>query len=202
MTQIQVTPGSGPLVNLPPANGRALAADSRPVALSTEDKTALDLVATNQAAEAALIAAMSSKLPATLGQKAMAAALAVSIATDQTVPTTLDTNTVFASGVAMTPKFAKIAASANGNNTLIAAVVGKKIRVLSYSFVCALAVTAKFQSGTGGTDLTGPMAFGDNGGISAPFCPVGHFETAAGAMLNLFLGSAVVVSGHITYVEV
>ena len=74
--------------------------------------------------------------------------------------------------------------------------------MLSYTLVCTTAVTAKFQSGAGGTDLTGAMPFGANGGVSAPFNPLGHFETASNTLLNLSLGSAVAVAGHICYVEV
>lgn len=99
------------------------------------------------------------------------------------------------------PKFAAISASSSGNNTIVAAVPGKKIRVLSYVLVGTTAVTAKFQSGAGGTDLTGAMPIGANGVVSAG-PDEGHFETAAGALLNLNLGSAVAVSGHVTYLEV
>lgn len=151
----------------------------------------------------ATLAAQSAKLPATLGQKAMTASMAVTIASDQsTTPNSLETNSLFAGATALTPKFAAISASSSGNNTLIAAVAGKKIRVLSYTLVCTTAATAKFQSGAGGTDLCGAMPFGANGGVSVPFNPLGHFETAVNTLLNLSIGSAVQVSGHLCYVEV
>lgn len=151
-------------LEVPNANGRAAASASRPVVLATEDKTAVDLIATRTGS--------------------------------------LETNTVYAGTTALTPKFVAVSASTSGNNTLIAAVASKKIRVLSYTLVCTSAVTAKFQSGAGGTDLTGAMPFGANGGVSVPFNPVGHFETAVNTLLNLSLGSGVQVSGHINYVEV
>lgn len=56
-------------IQLPNANGRAAAAASRPVALSTEDLAA--------------VTAMSAKLPATLGQKTSANSMAVVVASDQ-----------------------------------------------------------------------------------------------------------------------
>jgi len=102
----------------------------------------------------------------------------------------------------ITPKFAAISCSSSGNNTIVAAVTGKKIRVLAYVIVHTLAVTAKFKSSTAGTDLTGAMPAGINGTVQAPFCPVGYFETASGEALTLVLGGAVAVGGHITYVEV
>lgn len=106
-------------------------------------------------------------------------------------------------------KFAAIDASTSGNNTLVAAIsssqvqaTARKIRVLAYHFIVDGAVTAKFQSGAGGTDLTGAMSFPANGGIAAPFCAVGHFETATNTLLNLSLGGAVGVRGCLTYQEV
>jgi hypothetical protein len=44
--------------------------------------------------------------------------------------------------------------------------------------------------------------FGANGGVAAAYCPVGHFETAAGEALNINLSGAVAVGGHVVYVEV
>jgi hypothetical protein len=98
------------------------------------------------------------------------------------------------------PKFASISHASSGDNAIVAAVAGKRIRVLSYAIVGAGAVSAKFRSGT--TDITGAMAFGANGGIAMPFNPVGYFETAAGAALNVNLSGAVAVAGHVTYIEV
>lgn len=112
------------------------------------------------------------------------------------------TDTMYSGTTALTPKFAAISAASSGNNTIVAAVTGKKIRVLSYSLVVTSAVTAQWKSATGGANLSGAMPFGANGGISAPHSPVGHFETASGELLNLVLGSAVAVAGHVTYVEV
>lgn len=99
----------------------------------------------------------------------------------------------------LTPKFAIINA-ASGDNEIVAAVVGKKIRVLSYQAVLAAAATFRFEDGAAGTALTGIMSFGNNGGISVPFSPLGHFETTANTALSLEVtGDA---DGHITYVEV
>lgn len=120
-----------------------------------------------------------------------------------TVNVAQDVNAMKNGATTLTPKYAKIAASASGNNTLIAAVTGKKIRVLAYNFMGAGAVNAKFQDGAGGTDLTGlKYIAAAGGGICAPFNPVGWFETTAATLLNLNLSGAVGVGGEITYVEV
>ena len=90
---------------------------------------------------------------------------------------------------------------ASTNNTIVAAVTGKKIRVVCFSVVVTTAVTVKFQSSTS-TDLTGAMPFAANGGISPPFNPTGHFETVAGELLNMALGSGVQTSGWLDYQEI
>ena len=100
-------------------------------------------------------------------------------------------------------KYAVISASSSGNNTLVAAVTGKKIRVVAYNFMGAGAVNAKFQSGAGGTDLTG-LKYLDaaGGGICAPYNPAGWFETAVATLLNLNLSTDIAVGGELVYVEV
>lgn len=100
------------------------------------------------------------------------------------------------------PKFAIISGASSGNNTLVAAVTGKKIRVLSYALVAAGAVTVRFESGADGTALSGVMSLAANGGLACAFNEGGWFETAAGVLLNMELGGAVQVSGHLTYIEV
>lgn len=116
-----------------------------------------------------------------------------------TINVAQDTAVVKSGAASLTPKFAKISTSTSAD--IVALVASKKIRVLALSLMVTTAVTAKFQSG-GTSDLTGAYPLGVNGGIVLPFCPVGHFETAAGEKLNLVLGSGVAVAGAITYVEV
>ena len=93
-----------------------------------------------------------------------------------------------------------LAPASSGANTLVAAVAGRKIRVLAYSINGASAVNAKFQSSTT-SDLTklhymansqGPYVF--------PYNPHGWFETVAGELLNLDLSGAVVTSVLLTYI--
>lgn len=98
------------------------------------------------------------------------------------------------------PIFAKVSASSSGNNTIVAAATGYKIRVLHYFLVASGAVDVKFQSGASGTDITGLMQFdakGQNAGSS--FGKYGVMETASAELLNLNLSAAVNVGGHIVY---
>jgi len=99
-------------------------------------------------------------------------------------------------------KYAAINVAGSGNNTLVAAVTGKKIRVLSLTLVVASAVTARFESGASGTALTGEMQLAANAQYQLGFNPGGHFETVAAALLNLELSGAIACDGHLTYVEV
>ena len=116
------------------------------------------------------------------------------------VQVTLDTAQMSNLGAILTPLFATINVSSSGDNTLIAAVTSKIIVVLAYVFIADGAVAVKFRSGTGGTDLTGAMSCAANGGVAAPFSPVGHFVTGSNTLLALNLSAAVGVRGHLVYV--
>lgn len=98
-------------------------------------------------------------------------------------------------------QYAKVSASSSGNNTVVAAATGKRIRVLSCFLVAAAAVTAKWQSGGSGTDLTGAASLAANGGYVLPFNEGGWFQTEPDTLLNLSLGGAVSVAGSISYIE-
>lgn len=113
-----------------------------------------------------------------------------------------ETGTIYNGTTALKPKFASIAASSSGDNILVAAVSGKKIRVLAYNFIANGTVNAKFQSGASGTDLTGLKYCVVNSGIDSGWCPVGWFETAAGSLLNVNLSAGVAIGGELVYVEV
>jgi hypothetical protein len=114
----------------------------------------------------------------------------------------LGTDTIYNGTTALTPKFATIAASSSGNNTIVASVSSKKIRVLAAYLISNGTVNAKWQSGASGTDLTGLAYLVANAGYVLPFNPTGWFETAATTLLNLNLSGAVAVGGSIVYIEV
>jgi hypothetical protein len=100
-------------------------------------------------------------------------------------------------------KYAVVAAAGNGDNTLVAAVAGRKIRVLSVHLtMTGTAVTIRFESAAGGTALTGQMTPLQGTSIILAYNPVGHFQTLIGELLNLELGGAQAVAGSIVYQEV
>lgn len=111
-------------------------------------------------------------------------------------------STLYDGTTAVTPKFAAIDVATSGDNTIVSGVGGKKIRVLSAFLVSAGTVTTRFESGASGTALTGQMNLVANSGYVLPFNPIGWFETAAAALLNLELSGNVSVDGALTYVEV
>lgn len=105
-------------------------------------------------------------------------------------------------GLYSEPQFAVVNTATSGNNTIVAAQgAGVKIRVVGFMLVAAGAVTANFQSGAGGTTLTGAMSLIT--GVSVPYGPGpwGLFETAANAILNLNLSGAIQVSGFVVWVQ-
>lgn len=122
----------------------------------------------------------------------------------QPLPTqgTIESSQASNLGTIVTPKYAVISTSSSGDTTLVAAVTSKKIRVVSYAFVCSGTVSVKFQSGTGGTALTGVMDFTAQTGLCAAFNPFGWFESASGVLLAINLSAAIAVRGHLSYLEI
>lgn len=137
-----------------------------------------------------------------VGQTVASLSMPVAIASDQTViPVSQDSATLYAGTTALTPKFAVITASSSGDNTVVAAVTSKKIRVVRFSLSANGTVNAKWKSGSG-TDLTGLFYMVANGGAGGNYTPVGLFETGSNTALVLNLSGAVAVGGMLTYVEV
>lgn len=112
-----------------------------------------------------------------------------------------DVSTIADGNVPLLVKHAAIAASASGDNTVVAAVSGKAIYLLAYNIMSNGAVNAKWKSGAS-TDLTG-LAYMDAAGKGkvCNYNPKAWCKTAAGEALVLNLSGAVAVGGEITYVE-
>lgn len=99
-------------------------------------------------------------------------------------------------------KYASISASGIGDNEIIAAKAGFKFRVLSILLIASGTVNARFESGAGGSALTGQMPVTTNSGFTANYNSDGWFETVVGESLNLELSASVLVSGCMSYVEI
>ena len=99
---------------------------------------------------------------------------------------------------------ADIDATASGNTQVVAAVSGKKIRVVSVLVTNKASAkrTVKFQSST--TNITAShMVAADGGGYSRDALPGGWlFETSAGEALNINLDAGGNIGCDVSYQEV
>lgn len=112
-----------------------------------------------------------------------------------------------ASGVALTPLFAAIAAATSGDNTLVAAVSSKKIRVLAMFILAGAAGNVYFTSAASGTVIfggsTNKINLAANTGWVLPFSPVGWFENSStNQALVMNASSTGPFSGGLVYVTV
>lgn len=103
-------------------------------------------------------------------------------------------------------KRAGFLATASGDNTVIAAVTGKSILVLSFQVVAAGAVGVRWMDGagaflTGAATAAGRYLLAANQALTEQD-PYGLFKTGAGQALIFNTSAAVNVPGRLTYVEV
>lgn len=98
-------------------------------------------------------------------------------------------------------KHAVINCASSGDNTLVAAVSGKLIRVLAVLVMSDGTVDTRFESGASGTALTGQMPLLVNQGYAVSN-PWGLFQTASNTLLNLELSAAINVHGWVSFIEV
>lgn len=98
-------------------------------------------------------------------------------------------------------QFARIDATADGDNTVVAAVAGQRIRVVGFAFTASAAGVIGFKSGAATTLATFDLAA--KGGVSyagGPGAPA--FQTAAGQALVVNNPAAVDSVGFVAYVTI
>lgn len=94
------------------------------------------------------------------------------------------------------------APAGSGQNTIVAAVTSKKIRVIGYMLQGTGTVSAKFRTGAS-TDISMLHDFQAREGFVAPITRDGfYFETTSGAALTINLSTAVGVNVQVWYIEV
>lgn len=148
----------------------------------------------------------------TNGQKTMANSLPVTVSSDQSVlPTKTNAGDEVAvrqtvldpvddAGAVVQIKFALVNATADGDNTILAAVASKKIRVLAYSLSVSLTGTITVKSAA-----TEKAKLSLTTGTPAPFAGSLYtpaFETGVNEALIVNNPAGVDTFGHITYIEV
>lgn len=110
-------------------------------------------------------------------------------------------------------KFATVSSTSTGDTTIVAAVAGKKLRVLVWCLTIANSVTEAVKFRTASTDITGVINIGstadsgmggsaNSGDVSGSFSPVGHFETDAAELLAINNAGGGDVTGYLVYQEV
>lgn len=106
------------------------------------------------------------------------------------------------SGTVLTVKSGILNQAASGTaQTLVAAVTGKKIRVLAAVFVAGGTATAlTFNSASAA--ISPLFANGVNGGAALPFSEAGWFETVAGEALTVTTGAGSTTGILVRYIEV
>lgn len=98
-------------------------------------------------------------------------------------------------------KFARVNATSDGDNTVVPAVAGRKIRVLGFAVTVTAAGTMAVKSDAATTLAS--YALAANGGVSyAGGAPAPAFETAEGQALVVNCATGQDALGHIVYVEV
>ena len=95
---------------------------------------------------------------------------------------------------------AAVAASASGNNQIVAAVTGKVIRVKRFALFQGVATAQNVKWRSGNNDLTGlmygPLAVGR---LAEDRSDEFLFDTNPGEALNLNLSAATAVGGYVIY---
>lgn len=95
---------------------------------------------------------------------------------------------------------ASVTLAANG--AAVAAVAGKKIRVLGFLLSALLATNIKFQTSTGSVDISSTLCLAATGGFSVPECQTGWWETGVGDALNINMSVNTTVGVTVLYVLV
>jgi len=128
------------------------------------------------------------------------------VATTDNIGAAHQTNQLMDGTTSLTPKFAlaNIAASTT-DGAVVAAVGGKKIRVITYKIMAggtATDVTFTSKPGGAGSAISMLHACAANGGLSSGEAVLGHFETTSGEGLSMTTGAGSTVGVQVTYVEV
>lgn len=105
---------------------------------------------------------------------------------------------LYSGQTSLIPRYAAITASSNGDNTVVAAVAGKRILVLQYNVMANGTVNAKWKDGAS-VDITGLGYYVANTGKVVPFSPMGWMVTGVGNALVLNLSAGIAVGGELGY---
>ena len=94
---------------------------------------------------------------------------------------------------------AVIDSAATGDVVVVAAVAGKRIRVVAVEFIASGVVSTKWTSAAAGTTISGVQSNVDGSGQQLGLNPIGWFETVAGDALVLNKTAAIQTGGSLLY---
>lgn len=116
-----------------------------------------------------------------------------------------DTDAIQVGSIPANAQYLLANVAAGGTDTpLVAAVAGKRIRVLAAIMVCgSTATTFTFNSKPGGAGSAISPTFpnGSNGGAVLPFCPAGWFQTNVGEGLSATTGAGSTTAVQLVYIQ-
>ncbi len=113
----------------------------------------------------------------------------------------IESGRVLVDGVSYKVKWKKINATASGDNTILAAVSGKKLRVLTIWHTGSDSIEITYKSGANA--LVDAEAFAKQGGLGLNLQPAGFvLETNAGEAFIMSLSAVKNVRGALTYIEI
>ena len=96
-------------------------------------------------------------------------------------------------------RYVEVVATADGQNIIVAAVAGKRVKVISYVLTVTAAAQQLVVENTGGTNLA-QFTLGINGGVSyAGSYEAPAFQTNIGEGLAVVNPTGVDTYGHFTY---
>lgn len=105
---------------------------------------------------------------------------------------------LYSGALPLLPRYAAIAVSSSGDNTMVAAVAGKRVLLLQYNLMANGTVNAKWKDGAS-TDISGLSYLVVNTGKVVSFSPMGWMVTTVGNALVLNLSAAIAVGGELGY---
>ena len=174
--------------------------DNLDVALSTRLKIA-DFVLTQELGKVGIILSAGGAIIDPRNIRALTSADVVSAVKSGTwnIDNLLNPHPVSLASIPKTLRTAKIDHATLGDNTIVFAVLGKRIKVYAVTLVVTAAVNVIWKSGA--TALSGDMNFGTKGeGYAQALSPPAFLmATVAGEALILNLSAAVAVDGIVSY---
>ncbi|MEE8234319.1 MAG: hypothetical protein V3R41_06540 [Gammaproteobacteria bacterium] len=104
-------------------------------------------------------------------------------------------------GTPILPNFPAFSFSSTGDNTIVAAVPGKRIKVVQIMMTADAQATVKFTDGAGGSVLCGPQSMVEGVPLVFPFCSLGWMITSVNTAFVVNFSDATNIGGCVCHLE-